>query len=68
MLYSDKQKADMLETLVQYYDCNKSKYGERDGLTTGEIAPIFGKTGGGMQHDMPFNMIMLQNLGMISAV
>ncbi|MDE5781642.1 MAG: hypothetical protein K2I03_09245 [Lachnospiraceae bacterium] len=67
MLYSDKQKADMLETLVQYYDYNKSKYGEGDGLTTGEIAPMFGKTGG-IQHDMMFNMIVLQNLGMISAV
>ena len=29
MLYSDKQKADMLETLVQYYDYNKSQYGGR---------------------------------------
>ncbi|MDE6253225.1 MAG: hypothetical protein K2M78_11455 [Lachnospiraceae bacterium] len=68
MLYSDNQKADMLETLVQYYDYNKTKYGEGDVLTTGEIALMFGKTGGVMQHNMPFNMIVLQNLGMILSI
>ncbi len=36
-----------------------------DGLTTGEIALMFGKPGGGMQHDMPFNMEELKELKLI---
>ncbi|MBD5135752.1 MAG: TNT domain-containing protein [Lachnospiraceae bacterium] len=66
--YTDLQKEQMKESLSKYYDYSHKKYGEGDGLTTGKIAPMFGKSGGGMQHDMPFSMDVLQDLGMISAV
>ncbi|MDE6253221.1 MAG: TNT domain-containing protein [Lachnospiraceae bacterium] len=66
--YTDLQKEQMKESLSKYYDYSHKKYGEADGLTTGKIAPMFGKTGGGIQHDMPFSMDVLQDLVMISAV
>lgn len=58
----------MKKVLENYYKESEKKYGEGDGLTRGKIARMFGKTGGGMQHDMPFNMIELKRLKMIKKV
>ncbi len=58
----------MKKSLSKYYLDNESKSGKGDGLTTGKTASMFGKPGGGMQHDMPFDMTVLQNLGMIMSV
>ena len=58
----------MRKKLEKYYTDSEKKYGGEDGLTTGEIAPMFGKKGGGMQHDMPFNMKELKRLKMIKKV
>ena len=72
--YSSKRKESMKRVLSRYYEKNSERYApelnteEMDGLTTGEIAPMFGKPGGGMQHDMPFNMEELKELKLIEEV
>lgn len=64
----------MKRELSRYYEKHNERYApglspkEMDGLTTGEIAPMFGKTGGGMQHDMPFTMKELKVLKLIKDV
>lgn len=44
------------------------KYGQGDGLASGEIAPMFSGTGGGMQYDMPLNMNDIEAINMIEIV
>ena len=67
-LFSQRQKKDMKDRLDAYYAIHEKRYGKGDGLTTGEIAPMFGKKGGGIQHDMPFNMKELDKMKMIDEV
>ena len=71
-LYSDDTKAKMHVKLNKYYYEAEKKYGQGDGLATGEIAEMFnkttGNTGGGWQSDMPFNMNELKSIGMIKEV
>lgn len=50
------------------YAIHEKRYGKGDGLTTGEIAQMFGKPGGGIQHDVPFNMKELCKMNMIKKV
>ena len=68
LMYDDIQKKDMIGKLICYYNNKESKYGKGDGLATGKIEKMFGKPGGGEQHDMPFGMDVLQDIGMIQKV